>query len=464
MATGEGLSRVTAELIPVTTAIGHTGDVSPAATGSRAYLPPLALPLWYFAYAHAALLVALAVVAADPRGVSGFFYHPRMLGVVHLLTLGWITGSILGAIRIIAPLALRLTIPVTRGDYWAYGFVVIGTSGMVSHFWLESFDGMAWSAAMVVAGLAHPVARLAGRLRHIPVGGPVGLHLGLACLNLLLAGVLGVAVAIDKVTDVVPGTALSNVYAHAHLAAVGWASMMVVGVGYRLLPMVLPSAMPEGRHLVTSALLLEVGLLGLVTCLVTGWRGGAVFGLLVALGLAWFLSRVIWMATHRRRAPAGRARPDVAVWQAAHALLYLVLAAGCGLTLLTAGTRPWTPALMMAYGVFGLLGFLGQLVVAMELRLLPLLAWYAGFARRGGRPGPVSVHRLPAQPLALASFVTWVLGLPLLAAGLTLDAVSLVGAGAWILLVGVALNAAQAVWILRPAWEGIRRGPLSARR
>ena len=34
----------------------------------------------------------------DPRGVAGFFYHSRMLGVVHLVTLGWMATSILGAL------------------------------------------------------------------------------------------------------------------------------------------------------------------------------------------------------------------------------------------------------------------------------------------------------------------------------------------------------------------------------
>ena len=105
---------------------------------------------------------------------------------------------------------------------------------------------------------------------------------------------------------------------------------------------------------------------------------------------------------------------------------------------------------MMLYGVLGLLGFLGQMVVAMELRLLPMLAWYAAVARRSVTPPDVSAHALPAQPVAALAFGGWVLGLPVLAIGLALDRVPLVGVGAWVLLVAVVLNTAQAVWILRP--------------
>lgn len=76
-------------------------------------LPPRWLPLFYFGFAHLCLAAAFAGVALDPRGVAGFFYHPRMVAVVHLVTLGWITSSILGAIYMIGPMALRMPMPAS---------------------------------------------------------------------------------------------------------------------------------------------------------------------------------------------------------------------------------------------------------------------------------------------------------------------------------------------------------------
>ena len=58
-----------------------------------------------------------------------------------------------------------------------------------------------------------------------------------------MAATLGVLIGFDKVYHFLPGFVLSNVIAHAHLAAIGWAAMMVVGIAYRLLPMILPAAM-----------------------------------------------------------------------------------------------------------------------------------------------------------------------------------------------------------------------------
>jgi hypothetical protein len=96
-------------------------------TSTRGELPPRLLPILYFAVAHAAFALAALAVAVDPRGVSGFFYHARMLGIVHLVTLGWITSSILGALYIVGPVALRTSIPATRPAYAAFALYFAGS-------------------------------------------------------------------------------------------------------------------------------------------------------------------------------------------------------------------------------------------------------------------------------------------------------------------------------------------------
>jgi hypothetical protein len=101
-----------------------------------------------------------------------------------------------------------------------------------------------------------------------------------------------------------PGLVLANVFADAHLAALGWATMMVVGVAYRML------------------------------------------------------------------------RIDFGVWHAASAGVSLIAAASIGMTLLLRPTSPTMLRAAAAYGVLGLVGFLGQMVVAMEAQLLPTVTWF----------------------------------------------------------------------------------------
>jgi hypothetical protein len=167
-------------------------------------LPPRWLPLLYFGFAHLCLAAAFTAVALDPRGVAGFYYHPRMVAVVHLVTLGWITSSILGAVYMIGPMALRMPMPARAADRWAFGLFVAGVSGMVIHFWIAEPSGMAWSAGMVTLAVLRVALRVLGALPAAPIQPAVKLHFALGFVNLLLAATAGLLLALDKMSRPTP--------------------------------------------------------------------------------------------------------------------------------------------------------------------------------------------------------------------------------------------------------------------
>src|SRR5579871_3330300 len=74
-------------------------------------LPTRLLPLLYIGTAHVSLGLACLCAACWPDAIAGFFYHTWLIGLVHLLTLGWISFSILGTIYIVGPLALQMEMP-----------------------------------------------------------------------------------------------------------------------------------------------------------------------------------------------------------------------------------------------------------------------------------------------------------------------------------------------------------------
>ena len=418
----------------------------------RTRLPPRLLPVLYFGVAHVALALACLAVASDPRGVSGFFYHSRMLGIVHLVTLGWITASILGSLYIVGPIALRVWIPATRLDYAAFALVLIGVVGMVAHFWLQEYGGMAWSAITVGGGIITVGVHVGWRLRHASLPRAVSAHIVLAFFNVLGAATLGALIGFDKVYQFLPGVVLANVFAHAHLAALGWATMVVIGVAYRMLPMILPAAMPSGRRLWLSAILLQTGVSGLFVTLL--WRDpfAWIFALTIVAGLAAFLSQAAWMLRRRRPPPPGRRAPDPAVLHAGAALASLIIASALGVWLTIAEPSASTLRLTMAYGVFGLVGFLAQMIVGMEGRLLPIFAWYWAYANSGYKGPVVSPHDMPWRGGQEVAFVLWLFGVPALAGGLAVDAVPFVRAGAACLLAASVLDAVNVARILRHAF------------
>jgi hypothetical protein len=419
----------------------------------RAQLPLRPYSLRYFGWAHLCLLVAALTLALDPRSVAGFFYHPKMLAVVHLVTLGWISSSILGALYLVLPMAFRVPLKKSRLDGWIFWLYVIGMLGMVSHFWIDAPSGMIWSAGTAVLGLILAAVRFLPTLARSPVPAAVKLHLWFAFANIIVAGLLGVTVGLNKFFPFLPGGPLSGVLAHAHLAILGWATLVVMAAGYRLIPMLLPAVVPRGRGVWASAILTEVGTLTVATSFLLESSWLLIGAVVCAAGLATFVSQVIWMRRNPRPAPAARLSPDLGVLQVMQAIAYLGLATVMGMALVAGPPGVWKLRIAMAYGVALLLGFLSQIVVGVGSRIVPWAAYLWSFGDSGFRQTPPSPHSLPHRGIQWLVLLTWSLAVPLLGLGLAADWIGSIRLGGALLAIGVASGAAL-------LWTTLRRSRL----
>lgn len=419
-------------------------------------LPRRRIPRLYYLAAYAGLGSAFALIAADPAAIAGFYYHPKMIAVVHLVTLGWISCSILGSLYLIGPLTLGGALPHRRLDDVILALLVVGTLGMVSHFWIDEPSGMAWSAGTALAGVGLAAWRLPRLLAHARLPAAVRLHFHLAFFNLLVAAALGVLIGIDKNLHLVPGNALARVHAHAHLAAAGWATMMVMGAVYGLLPLVLPAAAPRGGRIAAGALLFELGTLGLAAGFIFDQtillRAAA---LAASAGVGVFLLQVRWMARQPRSPDTGEPPSDLGVLQVKLALGCLAATAVCGLVLAWVPPAAWTPDLAMAYGALALVGFLAQIVAGTGARLLPLaIRTWSPLAGPHAQPS-LGLEELGGPRLRRALFLCWFSGVPALIAGLALTVLPLLRLGAATLLVAVAGGALELLLMERRARRAV---------
>jgi hypothetical protein len=311
---------------------------------------------------------------------------------------------------------------------------------------------MAWSGALALLTPVWVGGRVLAGLRRSPAPIEARVPVALAILNLYLAGALGVVVGINKHDPFLPFSQLDAVHAHLHLGAIGFATLMVVGAGYRILPMAIPSAMPRGALALASGVVVEVGTLGLAAALPLAKALVPWFALLTLAGLGLFLTRVAVMLRNRRPPPTERRRPDWPLVHVLQALAYLAITAALGLYLVSSAPSDITLRVAFVYGIGGLLGFLCQLVLGIEARLLPLSAWLQAFARGGYHAQPASLHSALPRSGAAATLALWTLGVPCLAGGLALDRHlwTSVGAGALAAAVVIAgVSGALALWRLR---------------
>ena len=196
-----------------------------------------------------------------------------------------------------------------------------------------------------------------------------------------------------------------------------------------------------------SAVLLEAGVIVLAIGLVR-YRAATLPGaILILAGFGSFLTHVRDIVKRKLPPPAALPRPDWATWQTHVAFGWLLLAAITGLVLTLPTSLAWTVPLGWIYGTAGLVGFLAQIVVGIQGRLLPLHGWYRVLVTGGMKPPRRSAHSLGSHRLARWILLTWTFGVPLLAGGLAVTSSPLVRLGSACLLAGVILNAAQATVI-----------------
>ena len=116
-------------------------------------LSPL-VPLAYLVSAAVAFLVAALGVAWLGPELAGHYYHPRLLALTHTVTLGWITLAIMGASYQLIPIVLERPIWSERLARWQLAILAVAVTGMVAHFHLGTWPGLAAAAGLLAVGIA----------------------------------------------------------------------------------------------------------------------------------------------------------------------------------------------------------------------------------------------------------------------------------------------------------------------
>ncbi|HEU4418003.1 MAG TPA: hypothetical protein VFT55_03640 [Planctomycetota bacterium] len=406
--------------------------------------PPHAPPIWsanllrvHLVLAHLCLLIAVAWTALHPAGLLGSVLHPEVLACVHLVTLGCIVTSCLGAFHVAMPMAMGTRLRADWRDWFLLVAVQLTATGVASHMALGTYSGVQWSALLLFVALGLQLGRFAAALRSAKA--PFALRLGcvLAWANLLLAVLLGGTMALQRTHPGLPLDPLQSVFAHAHLALGGFAGTLVAAVGMRLLPMFLP-ALPPPRGVALGAVigLGGGGALCGIGALLPGWLDA---GLWILFGGAccWVAGVAAMLVRRRPPPPAGlpRVLPAHLLTIAAIAAFLVAVATG-GLLHLHWLDATWWPV----YGGVLIVGGFGSLVLGIGQRLLPLAVRL--------HSGRSDAHRLPSPHLGWFSAATWV-------TGLAMFPVALRTGSEWVLRIALALLAAA---VVADGWNLLRKG------
>lgn len=377
--------------------------------GARSRLLPASIPLRFFAAAvvfHVAAWLTLLAGGAQATGFSGGLGLP--LAALHLLTLGVLVMTAIGASLQLLPVATRQSVGSPRAMvllWWCYtpAVALLALAMALGHRWL-----LAAGAVTVVLSLAAYALLLGRNLLAARGMAAVVSHgwLALACLVVVMASGFSLSAAYH-------GHGLfdraSAIGLHVAFAPYGFMGLLMLGFSYILVPMFALSESPAQRPA-----LLSVGVAGLALALAVPAAFGVRAALLWPLAIA---AAIVALAVHvglmNRALRTGMrprlGRPFVLVRIGWAGLLASLLAA------LALVREADVARLATLFGVL-LLGALLSFLLGMLSRIVPFLASMHAPRGRRGPPlpsaltaeGPLALHfwcHLAAMTLLLAAVV-----------------------------------------------------------
>lgn len=398
--------------------------------------PSLSVPYRYIVSATVAVAALAALLPFQVNVLLGFYITPRMLFLVHLVTLGWITMTVIGASLQLVPVSLQVRVWSERLAALVFYFYLPGLLAMLYGFWTADSAWLIGGGLLLAGAATLYLVLMVGTLATAVSEGLVGVHLVAAFSWLLFTLVFGVLLVFNRRYGFLGTSHVPSLGSHGGLGLAGWFTVITYGVGYKLMGMFtlaedrIHRGVAYTQLVLTSLGLLLIGGVGLAG----GSRVVASVGVAAVLaGAALFAWQMFMLYRQRRRRLPDIIYPFVlsgsGLWVVAAALALYATAAGRG-----ADDPLWRVALWL-----GLFGWIGMMILGHMYKINTFLAWLHKYADLVGKRDVPKLDSLYEPGLGKAGWAVYAAGVVVAAAGLAATSGTIVLVGLIALSVGIAV-------------------------
>jgi hypothetical protein len=337
--------------------------------------PPASVPLRFFLTAPLFLLAAAALLTIEGPGLMADRHTLFALAVTHLLTLGFTTMTMCGALLQLLPVLAGITLPHPKwAAGWVHALLTCGAACLAAAL-LSGNTGLAHLAMTALSiSFGYFLAVMVPAFWKTRSLGPFLMGVRAALSALLVTATFGLVLGIARYGGPAPVSYDALAGLHPLWGIGGWTVILIMGLAYSLVPMfLLTSPYPA---LMTSWLI--PGLLLMLGFRTLGdWLPG--FGGLVlatsgnlgfSLGCLWFASTTLRLLKQRKRKLSDMSLP---FWQAGS--VFLMLAGIFGL-LLEITDSPHVEPLRLTIVMLVLPGFILAIIHGMLYKIVPFLTWF----------------------------------------------------------------------------------------
>lgn len=394
--------------------------------------PRVVLP--HFVFGGLVLLAAVALIVLHPDILTGHYFSPRLLGLTHLLALGWISMVIFGALYQLVPVVLEVKLYRESLAYAAFLLLALGAVVLAAAFWHFNLGVLMETGAALIAGAVVCFAAniFATARRSAKTGLEQDFILTAVVWFLFTVGA-GITLAFNLRYAFLPVPHLELLKLHAHAGLAGWFLQLIIGVSSRILPMFMVSHGMNRKKLEWVYFLVNGGLLAGIVSLYAQWPPGVQGG--AAAGVGGVIFYLLFLAEAYRK----RSKQQLDTGMRQSALAFVLLLVPVLLLLLFQWGRVLPAQATLAYGVAILLGFVTALIMGQTYKTLPFIVWlhlYRSKVGRGKIPMPRDFYHEPAAVWQIRLFAAGFAGLM---AGVFFQHTVVIAAGGALLLAAVVL-------------------------
>ncbi len=395
--------------------------------GARSRLLPMSIPFRFFAAAAVFHVLMWIVMLADASAVPSFRggLGPS-LAAIHLLTLGVLTTSAIGAAAQLLPVATKRALAAVWPIKLIFWLLVPGLLLLIGAMYARQTTALLIGSVITAAGLVLFAGLLADNLRRAGSLAVVAAYGWAALVALVALVVLGVMLAIDDRSAVLPNHGAAAL-AHAILGGFGFMGLLAIGFSHVLVPMFALSPAPDKRWSLLgfglAVIAVALGSLGALA----GRSDALTVAVIVGLGAAgvhlWLMSRAL--ATGMRK----RLGLSFIFVRAAWVMLPTTLIVG--LAALYGRAGPNGPTL---FGFLLIAGWLLTFLLGILQRILPFLG--SMHATRSPDTAPPLVSELSRSGPLKVHAVCHGVALAALAVSIGIDNMMVIRIGAAVGLIG----------------------------
>ncbi len=336
--------------------------------------PPLAVPLLFMLTAPLFPVLASMVAMAYPESLYNR-WDPAMLTITHLLTLGFITMVMVGALQQLFPVlvGVRLENPLLFSRV-IYASLMTGTLILCSGFLLLTPVLTGAGALLLGGSLLWLIIKLMSSLIRSDATGHVTVGMRLALLSFLLTVSFGLYLTAGYTLPQVP-LQRSLTSLHIRWGLFGWIGLLIFTVSYQVVPMFqvtpkYPDKMIRWLAITMFSSLVLITIIRLTGLLPHNLDSGIVFACecLMLSGFTLFALVTLRLQQQRRRKVA-----DVTMdfWRFGLSclLLALLMLALANAAQISIGDTD------LVVGALLIVGFAMSLITGMLYKIIPFLVW-----------------------------------------------------------------------------------------